>query len=64
MLHGAQDVTVRPEVGAAYAARARAAGDAIEVLTPPGGHVEESAPDAAAWEAAATRIVALAKGAP
>ena len=63
VIHGADDVTVAPPIGAAYAARARAAGDAVEVLTPPGGHVEEIAPGSEAWEATiAPLIVKLARG--
>lgn len=64
VLYGAQDVTVPPAVGAAYARRANMAGDAVQVLHPPGGHVEEVAPGSAAWEQAAAWIVALAKTAP
>jgi acetyl esterase/lipase len=49
IIHGADDVTVAPAIGAAFAARARAAGDRGTVLTPPGGHVEEIAPGTEAW---------------
>lgn len=61
VIHGAEDVTVAPPVGAAYAALARARGDTVEVLSPPGGHVEEIAPGAAAWTAIADLIVRLAR---
>ena len=50
VIHGAQDTTVEPAVGARFAAKARAAGDRVTVLTPPGGHVEEIAPGSEAWE--------------
>lgn len=61
VIHGAQDTTVAPPIGDAYAKRARAAGDKVDVLSPPGGHVEEIAPGAEAWEAAAATIMRLAK---
>ena len=64
VLHGAQDATVPLAVGAAYAAKARAAGDRVELLSPPGGHVEEVAPGSPAWDSASANIVALATGAP
>lgn len=60
VIHGAQDTTVEPAVGARFAAKARAAGDTVTVLTPPGGHVEEISPGSAAWEAIATLTVRLA----
>lgn len=63
VIHGAQDTTVRPEVGAAFAAKARAAGDRVTVLTPPGGHTEEISPGSAAWEEIAKLAVRLAQGA-
>lgn len=63
VIHGAQDTTVAPEIGARFAAKAHAAGDHVTVLTPPGGHAEEVAPGSAAWEATiAPLVVRLAKG--
>ncbi len=61
VIHGTEDDTVKPAVGNAYAALARARGDRVEVLTPPGGHVEEIAPGTAAWTVIADLIVRLAK---
>ena len=49
VIHGAQDTTVPPAIGLAYLARAKQAGDQVSFLSPPGGHVEEIAPDSAAW---------------
>lgn len=63
VLHGRQDHTVPPAVGEAYAARARAAGDPVELLEPPGAHVEEVAPGSVAWALAADRITAVSEGA-
>jgi len=59
VLHGAEDVTVRPEIGVAYAERAVSRGDPVIVLTPPGGHVEEIAPETPAWAAAAAAVLRL-----
>jgi acetyl esterase/lipase len=61
VIHGADDITVRPSIGVAYAACARAAGDVVEVLNPPGGHVEEIAPGTPAWTMISDLIVRLAK---
>ena len=61
VIHGAGDVTVRPRVGAAYAALARARGDRVEVLTPPGGHVEEITPGTEAWSLIAGLVERLAR---
>jgi len=61
VIHGADDTTVGPPIGAAYAATARAKGDKVEVLSPPGGHVEEIAPGTAAWTVISDLIVRLAK---
>ena len=61
VIHGEDDHTVRPEISAAYAAKAKAAGDHVEVLTPPGGHVEEIAPGTPAWDATAALIERLVK---
>ena len=60
VIHGLQDTTVAPGVGDAYAALARAAGDHVEVSNPPGGHVEEIAPDTASWNATAALVQRLA----
>ena len=60
VIHGAEDVTVRPGIGAAYAALARAKGDKVQVSNPPGGHVEEIAPGTASWTATAKLIERLA----
>ena len=62
VIHGQRDTTVEPKIGDAYAALARAAGDAVEVLRPPGGHVEEIAPGAAAWTLTADLVERLAAG--
>lgn len=64
VVHGVADDTVRPELGATYAAAARKAGDTVIVLTPPGTHVDEIAPGEPAWTLIAERITALAHGAP
>ncbi len=61
VIHGADDSTVQPSVGAAYAALARVRGDHVEVLNPPGGHVEEIAPGAEAWTVISDLILRLAK---
>ena len=61
VIHGAEDTTVEPAVGARYAARARAAGDRVETLTPPGGHVEEIAPGTEAWKVVVEAIERLVK---
>jgi acetyl esterase/lipase len=60
VIHGEDDVTVRPSIGAAYAALARAHGDDVQVLNPPGGHVEEIAPGTPAWSVISDLIVRLA----
>jgi acetyl esterase/lipase len=64
VIHGAQDTTVPPAVGQAYAAAARAAGDRLEVLTPPGGHVEEVTPGQPAWAEAVSAVQHLLQGPP
>lgn len=61
VIHAVDDLTVRPEISAAYAAKARAAGDHVEVLNLPGGHVEEIAPGTPAWDATAALIERLVK---
>lgn len=61
VIHGAEDVTVAPPIGTAYAARAKAAGDRVTVITPPGGHVEEIAPGTEAWAVVAGEIERLAR---
>jgi len=61
VIHGAEDTTVRPSVGAAYATIARARGDHVEVLNPPGGHVEEISPGTEAWRVISDVIVRLVK---
>ncbi len=60
VIHGANDSTVAPSVGAAYAALARARGDTVDLLSPPGGHVEEIAPGTPAWRTISDLIVSLA----
>jgi acetyl esterase/lipase len=61
---GADDHTVPVAVSEAYAARARAAGDPVELhVLPNAGHVEEIAPGTTAWNAIAARIVALTQAA-
>lgn len=59
VIHGTGDHTVALAVGQAYAARAKAAGDRVEVRAPPGGHVEEIAPGTPAGEAVAAAIQEL-----
>lgn len=61
VIHGVDDTTVAPSIGARYAKLARAQGDNVEVLNPPGGHVEEIAPGTAAWRAISDLIVKLAR---
>jgi acetyl esterase/lipase len=61
VIHGADDVTVKPEIGVAYAAKAQAAGDSVTVLTPPGGHVEAISPGTESWSATAALIARLVK---
>jgi hypothetical protein len=61
VIHGASDHTVVPEIGAAYAERARAAGDEVHLSTPDGGHVEAIAPGAAAWSATAALLAKLTR---
>jgi len=61
VIHGVEDVTVPPSVGAAYAALARARGDQVKVLNPPGGHVEEIAPGTSAWAEISDLILRLAR---
>ena len=57
IIHGAQEVTVPVAVGERFAAKARAAGDRVTVLTPPGAHVEEIAPGSEAWEVTIAPLV-------
>ena len=52
VIHGTEDRTVPLALGQAYATRARAAGDAVAVRAPPGGHVEEISPGTPAWATA------------
>ncbi len=59
VIHGAQDVTVPPSIGQAYARAARAAGDTVAFHSPPGGHVEEITPGQPAWEDAVASIQEL-----
>lgn len=61
VIHGAEDITVAPAIGFAYAARAKAAGDVVTVLTPPGGHVEEISPGTDAWAVVAREIERLVR---
>lgn len=61
LVYAAQDETVPPAVGERFAALARAAGDTVALLTPPGGHVEEIAPGTQAWEATAQVIQELTR---
>ncbi len=64
VIHGADDTTVVPAIGEAYAKAARAAGDPVVVKTPPGDHVDEVAPGQPAWAVVAETIVSLAYGGP
>ena len=62
---GRADATVPPEVSLAYAARAGAMGDKVDLrILPDAGHAEVIAPGSGAWDVIADRIVALATGAP
>lgn len=61
VIHGADDHTVKPAVGDAYAAIALKAGDEVHVSNPPGGHVEEIAPGTPSWDATAALILNLVK---
>jgi len=57
LVHGADDRTVRPALSEHYALRARAAGDAVELVVVPGaGHWAPIRPASAAWAAAAERL--------
>ena len=57
VLNGALDDTSTPQLAAAYAARARTAGDRVALIVVPAeGHVEEIAPGAAAWDRAAAIV--------
>ncbi|HEU5212881.1 MAG TPA: alpha/beta hydrolase [Gaiellaceae bacterium] len=52
LVHGADDDTVPSSMSAAYAERARAAGDAVDTAILPGvGHFEHLDPRSAAWAA-------------
>ena len=56
-MHGTDDRTVRPALSEHYALRARAAGDAVELVVVPGaGHWAPIRPASAAWAAAAERL--------
>jgi pimeloyl-ACP methyl ester carboxylesterase len=59
VIHGAADSTVPAAIGYDYAAKASAAGDAVTVTYPPGGHVEEIAPGTPSWEATAALVQRL-----
>jgi acetyl esterase/lipase len=61
VIHGADDVTVKPEIGFAYASKAMAAGDPVSVSNPPGGHVEAVSPGTASWSATGALIERLVK---
>ena len=61
LITGAEDTTVPASIAHRYAAMARAAGDRVEVLTPPGGHVEEIAPGTEAWRVVVEAIERLAR---
>jgi acetyl esterase/lipase len=61
VIHGAADDTVRASIGAAYAEKAKAAGDRVRVSNPPGNHVEEVAPGTPSWDATAALIQRLAR---
>ncbi len=59
LITGAQDKTVPAALAARYADHARAMGDTVEMLTPPGGHAEEIAPGTEAWTAVVAAIARL-----
>ena len=61
VIHGSSDDTVRASIGAAYAKKAKAAGDRVHVSNPPGAHVEEVSPGTASWTATAALIEKLVK---
>ena len=61
VIHGRQDEVVVPAIGAAYADLARRRGDRVQVLAPPGAHVEVIAPGSAAWDEIAALVVRLAR---
>jgi acetyl esterase/lipase len=53
LITGGADETVPPSIGAAYAARARRAGDQVQVVVVPAqAHVEEITPGTPAWASA------------
>ncbi len=59
---GREDTTVAPAVSAAYAARAKAAGDTVTLhVIPDAAHVEEITPGTPGWSAIAPVIVQLAR---
>ena len=59
---GADDTTVPPAVSRAYADRAKAAGDRVELrILPDAAHVEEIAPGTAGWDRIAPLIEKLAR---
>jgi acetyl esterase/lipase len=59
LITGAQDKTVPAALAVRYAAHAKAGGDTVEMLTPPGGHVEEIAPGSEAWTVVVNAIARL-----
>jgi hypothetical protein len=61
VIHGAGDDTVHASIGAAYAKKAKAAGDRVHISTPPGAHVEEVAPGTPSWENTARLVQRLTR---
>ena len=62
IVNGAQDPLAPPWFGAAYADKARAAGDPVTVIVLPNtGHVELITPGTPAWSSTAALIVRLAR---
>ena len=60
LVHGADDATVGVQQSRRYAAAARAAGGAVELVEPPGRHRDHIDPRSPAWAAAAERLDTLA----
>ena len=60
LVHGANDATVGVQQSRRYAAAARAAGGAVELVEPPGRHRDHIDPRSPAWAAAAERLDTLA----
>jgi acetyl esterase/lipase len=61
LVTGEDDVTVPAQGARRYVDRVRSLGDAADLATPPGGHVDEIAPGSPAWAEAVAAVVRLAR---